>query len=446
MTVATVATGLAAGVLGAALTLLLHALQHLLFGYTEGNFLIGVEHAGPARRVLALAGTGVVVGAAWWLTRQIFSRESVSVVGTLRRPRPQLPVVATLVDAVVQIAAVAGGASLGREGAPRQAGALAGGQLAQRLGLDADQQRVLLACGAGAGLAAVYDVPLGGAAFALEVLLATLGLRALVPALVTSGLAALVGQVVLRDGPTYRVPHLDFSGRLLAWAPLLGAVAGVLGVAFTRLMTFAREHAPTGWRVAVAVPVAFAAVGALAVAYPQLPGNGKGPAGLAFDATIGLGLATVLLVLKPLVTAACLGAGAIGGVLTPALATGALLGAVAAQVTERVWPGEPAVAFAVVGAAAVLAVTQRAPVTAVLLTLELVGGGYAPHGALVLIVPMAVAVAVAAVVGAVLGERGALVSATAAVLHCDADPVGPSRHAGPESRTSGPTAGERGRT
>ncbi len=403
MVAATLATGVAAGGLGVLLTLLLHAIQHLFWGYTENTFLIGVEHAGAARRILVLAAGGVVAGVAWWLSRRAFTTESVSVTHAMRAQRPDLPLVATIIDAVIQIVAVAFGASLGREGAPRQAGAAAGGPLGRWLGVSAAQQRILLAAGAGAGLAVVYNVPLGGAAFTIEVLRAPFAVRAIVPALVTSAIATTVGWAVFGTRPFYELPAISFSGQALAWALPLGVVAGVAGVVFVRLMTAARRHAPSGWRVAVAVPLVFTALGALAVAYPQLPGNGRGPATLAFDGSIGLGLAATLLVCKPLATAACLGAGAIGGTLTPALATGALLGAVAGHLADELWPGAPVVQFAVMAAAGVLAVTQHAPLTAVILTFELVGGTH-----LVLLAPVLVAVIAATAVAAALGQRGAL--------------------------------------
>jgi len=170
--------GVAAGLAGIVLTLLLHAVQHLAFGYTENSFLIGVAQASPQRRVIAAGAGGVVVGLGWWLHRRHLSRggggRSISVTHALAEPVPALPLLDTSIDAVLQLVAVGVGASLGREGAPRQVGAALAGGIAARFGLAADRRRVLLAAGAGAGLAAVYNVPLGGAAFTLEVLLGTL--------------------------------------------------------------------------------------------------------------------------------------------------------------------------------------------------------------------------------------------------------------------------------
>lgn len=371
--VATVLTGVAAGVLGAALTLLLHAVQHLAFGYTENTFLVGVEKASPVRRVVAMAVGGVVVGVGWWLHRRRVDIEQVSVTRAVRDRDPRMPVRATVWDAVLQIVAVGAGASLGREGAPRQAGAAVGGWLAATFRLDAARRRTVLAAGAGAGLAAVYNVPLGGALFTAEVLLRSLAPRHLIPAAVTSAVATAVAWPALSTHATYPTTRLHLHLPVVAWAVLVGPICGVVGVGFVRLMSRARTHAPIGARLVVSIPLGFAAVGALAVVRPELLGNGKGPAQLAFTASMTVALGAALAALKPLATALCLRAGAIGGLLTPSVATGAALGIVTGAVWNVLWPGSTPAEYAVVAAAALLAATQRAPLTAAVLVIEFLG-------------------------------------------------------------------------
>lgn len=387
MAVATVVTGVAAGVSGALITLLLHLVQHLAFGYTENTFLIGVERASPLRRILATTIGGALAGTGWWLHRRRVHAADVSVTHALRDVQPRLPVIDTTIDAVLQVLAVGVGGSLGREGAPRQVGAAVSTWLSERIGVTVAQRRVLLACGAGAGLAAVYNVPFGGAAFTLETLLASAALADVTPAVVSALIATVVAWPVLSDVPTYTVPHAHLHVPLLVWSALLGPVAGVFGVLFVRLMNAARLHATTGWRIPIAVAVVFGALGVAAAAYPELLGNGKGQAQLALAGTIALSVSAALIFLKPLATAACLRSGAIGGLLTPALATGAALGACTGRLWTMWWPGGTVAEYAVVGAAALLAVTQRAPLTGVVLTLEFVGGDLA------LVLPMVIAVA-----------------------------------------------------
>lgn len=366
--VAVLATGLAAGAAGTALTVLLHLIEHAAFGYTENSFLDGVEHARPARRVAALVVGGALAGLGWWLYRRAVTNPAsvtAAVAGTdCLRLRSAVP------DALLQILSVGAGASLGREGAPRQVGAALGGWLSDRLLLDAAHRRRLVACGAGAGLAAVYNVPAGGALFALEVLLGSRALADVASAALTAAIATVVAWPVLGTGSTYILPPLRLTASLIAFAALIGPLAGLGGTAFHRLTTVARERAVRGWRLAVVMPAVFAAVGGLAVVYPSLLGNGKALATLAFDGRIGLGAGAALVLLKPLATAACLRAGAIGGLLTPSLATGAVLGLVTGAGWTYLWPGAAPASYAPIGAAALLAATQRAPLTALALTFE----------------------------------------------------------------------------
>ena len=300
-----------------------------------------------------------------------------------------MPVGATVIDAALQIVAVGVGASLGREGAPRQVGASLGSWIATRLGVSTAQRRLLLAAGAGAGLAAVYNVPLGGALFTLEVLLASFAFADLVVALLCSAIATVTAWPLVTDQPTYHLAAPPLHASVVVWSIVIGPIAAIAGLVFTRATTFARVHAPTGWRSAVAIVVVFTALGATAIKYPQLLGNGKGLLQLAFAGSIAIGLAIVLAVLKTGATAACLASGAIGGLLTPSLAVGAALGAFTGGVWNLIWPGGALAAYALICGAAMLAVTQRAALTAIVLVSEFT------HATQNLLAPMVIAVALA---------------------------------------------------
>lgn len=398
LVVAATATGVAAGIGGICLSLLLHLVQHLAFGYTEETFLTGVQRATAARRVLALAVGGVIVGLGWWALRR-WARPVPSVEQVLAQGEGTFPPLLITADALLQVVAVGAGASLGREGAPRQVGAMLAHLLAQRLGLTAAQRRTIVACGAGAGLAAVYNVPLGGALFTLEILLTSAALAEVIPAVLSSAVATAVAWPVLSDRPTYLVPTVTMHPALLVSALLIGPCAGAVGVGFLRLTAAARAVAPSGWRLVVAIPLAFTAVGATAISFPQLLGNGKGPAQLAFDGTLTLLVLAALVALKPLAAAACLAGGSAGGLLTPALATGAMLGALTGGAFSLLWPGAPIAGYAIIAAAAVLATTQKAPLCAIVLVLEFT------HTGLALAVPTILAVAGAVLTAAFLDRE-----------------------------------------
>lgn len=381
-------TGVGAGAGGAVLTLILHLVQHFAFGYTENTFLIGVERASGARRILVLVGAGVIAGAGWWALRRNVAPVP-RVHDALADGGVRLPLLPVTLDALLQIIVVALGASLGREGAPRQLGAALGARIAEQAGLRADQRRLLLACGAGAGLAAVYNVPLGGALFTLEVLLLSITVRSLLCAVATSVIATVVAWTVLPNRPTYRVLPASLSASIVVWSLLAAPLLAFAGLGFLRLTTWAARHRPRGWRLPVSTLVVFSSLGLVAVAYPQLLGNGKGPAQLAFDGTLSWATIGALVILKPLATAACLRSGAVGGRLTPAVATGALLGAGTGKAWLLIWPGAHLGAFAIVAAAAFVSVTLSAPLTAIALIFEFTHAGF------VLLLPTVLAVGVA---------------------------------------------------
>ncbi len=175
-------------------------------------------------------------------------------------------------------------------------------------------------------MAAVYNVPLGGALFALEVLLGTLSLPLVLPALATSLVATAVAWVALGSRPTYLVPTYDAHASQIFWALLVGPIAGLVLVLYIRLISSAHALRPTGWLRVAAPIVVFTALGVVAIAYPQVLGNGKGVVQLALVGGLAVGVMAVLIVLKPLATAACLGSGAPGGLFTPTLTLGVVLG------------------------------------------------------------------------------------------------------------------------
>jgi H+/Cl- antiporter ClcA len=248
-------------------------------------------------------------------------------------------------------------------------------------------------------MAAVYNVPLGGALFALEVLLGTLSLPLVLPALTTSLVATAVAWVALGSRPTYLVPTYDAHASQIFWALLVGPIAGLVSVLYVRLISGAHALRPAGWRRVAAPIVVFTALGVVAIAYPQVLGNGRGVVQLALVGRLAVGVMAVLIVLKPLATAGCLGSGAPGGLFTPTLTLGVVLGGVLGDGWLQIWPGTPLGSYAVIGGAAVLAASMQAPLAAVVLLLELT------HKVDGLMVPMLLAVVEATVVSRLLRAR-----------------------------------------
>lgn len=380
--------GVVTGLLGDLMMLILLTVERLAFGVhgENGGFQAAVERASGWHRATPLLVAGVVGGVGWYLLRRFTPGRKSEVDEVLWTGEGRLSFRRSLGTSVLSEVVVGLGASLGREAAPKLMGAVSGSVLAGWTRLTPPQQRLLVACGAGAGLAAVYNVPLGGALFTAEVMVGSLNLPVVLPALGCSGVATAVAWLYLPEHATYLgVPDYAYAGRLLAWAALLGPVVGVLAAGYIRLIGWLSHHRVTGRPLLVAPLVAFALLAAIALRYPQLYGNGKGMAHDAFLGVSGLGLLAALSVLKPLVTALCLGSGATGGLFTPVMSTGAVLGGTLGLLWTHLWPGSPAGSYAIIGAAAMIGAAMQAPLAALALVLELTHSGFA------LLVPMLVA-------------------------------------------------------
>ena len=163
-------TGVGTGLGAAALTELLQLVQHAAWSGNGTDLLDAAATTAPWRHVVILMGAGLLTGAGQLLLRRLSAANSIDITAAIWFHAGRLPALRTLGSAVLSILVVGMGASLGREGAPKQTGAVIANELSETMQLADDQRRLLVACGAGAGMAAAYGVPLGGALFALEVL------------------------------------------------------------------------------------------------------------------------------------------------------------------------------------------------------------------------------------------------------------------------------------
>lgn len=387
-----VLTGTATGLLADLMMAVLFHVEHAAYAYHAGSFLTAVSAVSARRRIDALLIAGVIGGIGWYLLRRIVSGRS-EMDDALWSGNGELSFRRSLATSLLSEVVIGLGASLGRESAPKLMGGAAGSVLARVTRLSPAQQRLLVACGGGAGLAAVYDVPLGGALFTAEILVGSLALPTVLPALLCSGVATITGWLYLPDQATYTdVPTYHSSGRILVWALIAGPLIGLLSSGYVRLVGWVSHHRVRGLPSLAAPLVAFGILGVAATAYPQLLGNGKGMAHAAFVGSGTLGLLLTLAVLKPLVTAVCLGSGASGGLFTPVLSTGAVLGGGLGVAWSQAWPGSPVGAYAMIGATAMVGSAMQAPLAALVLVLELTHAGFD------LMVPMLVATATATAV------------------------------------------------
>jgi CIC family chloride channel protein len=392
-------TGIGTGVAAAALTRLLEMVQHMMWNGSGANLLDAAEHAGAWRHILVLLGAAVLTGAGQLVLKRLSSGNGIDTTSAIWFHAGRMPAWRTLGSALLSVVIVGMGVSLGREGAPKQAGAVMANFFSNRAHLSDEQRRLLVACGAGAGMGAAYGVPLGGALFALEVMRGVLALRYVLPALFASVVATAVSWVALPDAPTYLIPAYPGSISSALWALVAGPIAGVVSVGYVRVVTWADRNKPRGWRRLTAPLLGLGLLGVVSIWFPQLLGNGRDVSQLAFTNQLAPALLLILLALKPAATALCVRSGAPGGLFTPTLTVGALLGAVLGHAWSWFWPGVPPGLFAVLGAAAVLAATTQGPISTVVLMMELTGRDRS------FIVPLLLAVGTATLVARTIEPR-----------------------------------------
>ena len=376
LAVATLLTGVVAGLVGLACKHILHWLQAIAWNMHTGTLLEAASAASPTRRILILTLGGLIGALSWFF---IFRRNKAITSVSAAVDGTPMPPLRTIWHSLTQIVIVSLGASVGREVAPREMSAALSAAIADRLGLTAADRRVIVACAAGAGLAAVYSIPLSGAIYALEILLVSRSGRAVAPAFLTSGIAVLVSTGFTRPEAFYEVPTLTPSLSLTVFAVIVGPLFGAAGWAFQKAVATVSTNRPRDWRLLATLPITSFLVGVTAVWIPSVVGNGQASAQTQFDATwaTGMGLAFALLVLlaKTATTLLTIRAGGWGGVLTPAVALGAGLGAVIGLPWAAAWPGSEVAAFAFLGAAAFLGASMNAPFTGLVLVIEFTAQG-----------------------------------------------------------------------
>jgi H+/Cl- antiporter ClcA len=426
-----VAVGVVAGLGAAVLALLLDGVQEVFWAFHSGSFLSAVTRAGAGRHVIVLFAAGVVAAIGGVLIKRVPGSGAGEISDGLWLGGGRLAFWRSQARGVLSIIVVGMGASLGREAAPQLAGAAAASRLSDWAKLPVWQRRLLVACGAGAGMAAIYNVPLGGALFAVEVLLGTLTLPVVLPAVAVTAIATAVAWIVVPNQPTYEISAFGVTASQVVWAVLIGPLAGGLAVGWVHIIAAVNRFKPRRWGRVVAPIAVFTALGVLSIAYPQLLGNGKDVVQNVFSNHVAVAVIAALLVLKPLATAACLGTGAPGGLFTPTLTLGVLFGALLGHAWGAIWPGAGPGSYAVIGGAAVLAASMQGPIAAVVLMLELTHHGEA------LMVPVLLAVAEATIVARLFGAPS-IYSARLSVGDEHPVPPAPAGPLEPEVPTAAP--------
>ena len=274
---------------------------------------------------------------------------------------------------------ISSGGSIGSEGPLVQLAAVLASMLGRWIKMPTTRLRLLVACGAAGGIASAYKAPIGGALFVAEIVLGTLAMESFGPLVFSSVIATLTVRQLLGADPLYEISiptvHLNTNWEMIPHL-LLGVVAGLLAPWFLRGLRlsekmFARTGLPQWARLALGGLI----VGALAISHPQVCGNGYSVIDtlLHLHGSLLWRWVAVVLAFKLLATAATFGSGAVGGVFTPTLFTGASIGYLFGELVQLAWPGSPPVlsVFTLVGMGAFLAATTHAPIMAIIILFEM---------------------------------------------------------------------------
>eukprot|EP00933_Yihiella_yeosuensis_P079829 TRINITY_DN93250_c0_g1_i1.p1 TRINITY_DN93250_c0_g1~~TRINITY_DN93250_c0_g1_i1.p1 ORF type:complete len:1009 (+),score=158.53 TRINITY_DN93250_c0_g1_i1:153-3179(+) len=250
MAVASLLHGLLTGFVGIFVAVLIREVQIVGFGAlgnidSNSGFLEMAMHAPPWRRLAIVTFAGFFGACAWYWLRGL-ELAVVSVEESLEGAK--MPALVTLANAVVQDVVVALGGSFGREAAPREIAAMLGGTISDAIRVSNEQRRILVAYGTGAGLAAVYSVPVSGVFYSVEhVLQWNVSLGTVAPAIVTSFLATWVASFAVSSQSLYPMPRYSYdwpSSTLLLWSIVIGPLAGMSAVAFRRFVKYAESFRP----------------------------------------------------------------------------------------------------------------------------------------------------------------------------------------------------------
>lgn len=327
---------------------------------------------------------GIVVSIMRWYSHNFQSPQPTTIAAAnLPELSPFRPVTKMVAAAV----SLGTGASLGPEGPSVEIGANLGTLISQVMQVSQERQRLLLGAGAAAGVAAGFNAPIAGVFFALEVVLGTtFATSAVSVVLLAAVVAAWTAQFGLGGQPAFTLPAYEVRG--LWELPLylgLGLLASLVSITFTQTIKLAQscfsgQIVPLTWlgRIPRALHpiIGGAVVGITALGFPQIMGVGyETIEAILRDVEFSLPLLVILLVTKLIVTAVSSGSGLVGGIYAPALFLGSALGASYGKVLQILLPDGVSIAappaYAMVGMAAVLAGSVRAPLTSILLLFEL---------------------------------------------------------------------------
>ena len=367
---AVILQGIVSGLSGIFLHYLLEMVEELAFGRSEHHSGFLTDGVSSSRIGLSLIIVGLGSSLVWYFLQKGSKIYSIKAQMKDETSQYKLHFLRQLFHSIWQIIAVGGGAPIGKEAAPREIGTLFAGPIGKICFLSKKDQIFLLACGAGAGLAAVYQVPLTSVFFVFETLGIALSIKRFVLVGLTTYVSTYIAGLVISDQALYQIPAITWSLKEIWIIPLLLLFLTPLAWLFGRLSKAASSKRIKDKRIFLILPSAFLFLIGLASYFPHLLGNGRMMAQEVLNGSNGK---TVLLlfILKALVVLIILWAGAYGGTLTPSFA----LGMAGAGLLSMIIGLDSQPTVLLLGSVCFLSVTLRAPISATGLVIGFTGLG-----------------------------------------------------------------------
>jgi CIC family chloride channel protein len=369
--------GLLGGLAGAAFRWILElAVRGFWGGNDDQIVLAALASPWSMRLVVPMAGGALAVAVTMLLGRRRAGREGfpeimelIALGGRMIRLTPALR------RSAASLMTLASGGAVGREGPMGQIAAAIGSRVGRSFRFPEERIRILVAAGIAAGFAAAYNTPIAATVFVLEVIIGSFNMVFLGPAVVAAAISTIVTRVFVGAGPIY--PGVA-QGLVSAWEVVpylaLGFLAGLGAVLFQ----FALERMYAVWErarlpAAVRTPLGGLCVGVLAIGWPWILGNGYETINMVLAGQLAVGLLAILFFAKILATTVTLASGGSGGVFTPMMFLGAMMGGVFGTILHAGFPEQTgtAGAYALAGMGGLVAGTTHAPFLAILMIVEL---------------------------------------------------------------------------
>lgn len=349
--------------------------------HTAGDPVEEAETFVPLQRLLIPTAGGLVAGLILhWGLRIVGKQGTSDMLEAVVAGDGRLPLRTQLVKTASALISIVSGASIGREGGIVQLSATIASKLGQWAKWPPYRLRLLVGCGASAGIASVYNAPIAGAVFASLIVLGNFSMNLFAPLVCASVMATMTSRTFFGIEPWYQAPKFpNVTPGELPWFLLLGILCGGAAALFLKSLRIATaELGKIKWPIYVKMTLAGLIVGIIAVKIPEICGNGYYVTNNILQGSYENNPGTIpqlseMFVLKLIATAIVVGAGTVGGVFTPTLFLGATIGALFGAAIHGFHGSEnlPVGAFALVGMGATLAGTTKSPLLAIIMAFEI---------------------------------------------------------------------------